>query len=147
MVESSQKLSKVTCANFDQDEGVKGIPCTKTASKACNGCFLVQYCSRDCQVAHWQTHKKDCKSPFMKKSWRPQWDVEKRRPTFIRDNDDPALGDQPVTMLQHGRKKYLWGNVPAIDIIQSCQNEGKDLPEQLKLLFAGKRQVQGKTAS
>ncbi|KAF7928559.1 uncharacterized protein EAE98_005615 [Botrytis deweyae] len=136
MADSSQKHPKVTCANVDQDEDDGGIPCTKIASKACNGCFLVQYCSKDCQVAHWKTHKKDCKSPFMKKSWRPQWDVEKRRPAFIGGNDDPALAEQWVTMVQHGRKKYLWGNVPAIDIIQCCKNEEKDLPEQLNLLFA-----------
>ncbi|TGO85026.1 hypothetical protein BPOR_0439g00050 [Botrytis porri] len=136
MTDSSKKHPKVTCANVDQGEDGGGIPCSNVASKACNGCLLVQYCSKDCQVAHWKPHKKDCKSPFMKKSWRPQWDVEKRRPAFIGGNDDPALAEQWVTMVQHGRKKYLWGNVPAIDIIQSCKNEGKDFPEQLNLLFA-----------
>lgn len=146
MADSSQKHPEVTCANVDQDEDDGGIPCTNIASKACNGCFLVQYCSKDCQVVHWKTHKKDCKSPFMKKSWRPQWDVEKRRPAFIRGNDDPASAEPWVTMVQHGRKKYLWGNVPAIDITQSCKNEEKDLPDQLNLLFAGKRQVHGKIA-
>ena len=39
------------CAKCDQD-----------ASKKCQSCGAVSYCSRDCQVAHWKTHKKLCKA-------------------------------------------------------------------------------------
>ena len=35
--------------------------CGVAASKACAKCKFVGYCSRDCQVAHWSTHKKTCK--------------------------------------------------------------------------------------
>jgi hypothetical protein len=34
-------------------------------------------------------------------------------------------------------QKYLWGNVPAVDMLNSSQNEGGALFEQLRLLFAG----------
>lgn len=82
----------------------------------------------------------------MKSSWRPQWDIEKRKPAFIDgsggssflDSDGDSLMGNWISMVQHGRKKYLWGNVPAIDILQSRQNEGNTLPEMFNLLFAGK---------
>ena len=32
-----------------------------TANKACTGCKVVYYCSRECQVAHWKVHKALCK--------------------------------------------------------------------------------------
>ncbi|KAA8576352.1 hypothetical protein EYC84_006485 [Monilinia fructicola] len=128
------------CANTDQIIDGKTVACAKIGSKACNGCYLVQYCGKECQLAHWKVHKADCRSPFIKQSWRPQWDVEKRRPAFIGASDDGAPGGvsmkEWVTMVQHGRKKYLWGNVPAIDMVQSSKNEGKEFPEQFNLLFA-----------
>jgi len=30
-------------------------------SNRCSGCHLAAYCSRECQVAHWPTHRKACK--------------------------------------------------------------------------------------
>ncbi|KAB8302796.1 hypothetical protein EYC80_006141 [Monilinia laxa] len=136
MAESYLISHQFSCANTDQIIDGEAIPCAQIGSKACNGCFLVQYCSKECQVAHWTVHKTDCRSPFMKKSWRPQWDVEKRRPAFIGGSDDGASIEEWVTMVQHGRKKYLWGNVPAIDMVQNSKNEGKEFPEQFNLLFA-----------
>jgi MYND finger len=32
-------------------------------SKVCTRCCLSNYCDRECQVAHWQTHKKTCGNP------------------------------------------------------------------------------------
>jgi len=31
-----------------------------TPLKKCSGCLIVRYCSRECQVANWHTHKKTC---------------------------------------------------------------------------------------
>lgn len=70
----------------------------------------------------------------MKATWRPSWAVEARRPAFIN-----AEANRFVDMLAHGRQKYLWGNVPAIDILNLQQNEGVDFTEDLRLLFAGTR--------
>lgn len=39
--------------------------------------------------------------------------------------------------VQFGGKKYLWGNVPAFDVLQLGSNEGNDYGEQLRILFAG----------
>ena len=33
--------------------------------------------------------------------------------------------------------KHLWGNVPALDILQLRDNEGDTFSEDVKLLFAG----------
>ena len=89
---------------------------------------IVQYCSKDCQKVHWSVHKGDCKSPLMRLTWRPSWVVEARQPTFI---------GLSVDMVAHGSKKYLWGNVPALDILNLQKNEGIDFAGDLRLLFAG----------
>lgn len=62
----------------------------------------------------------------MSKSWKPQWEVERRRPAFI--------GGSPSSPF--GGKKFLWGNVPAIDVLRLSSNEGEDHQEDLRLLFA-----------
>lgn len=43
-------------------------------------------------------------------------------------------------MAQFGTTKYLWGNMPAIDVLQLKANEGLDEKSSgdLNLLFAGK---------
>jgi len=40
-------------------------------------------------------------------------------------------------MQKFGGKKYLWGNVPALDILQLGCNEGDEYAGHLRLLFAG----------
>lgn len=140
------------CANIEYASSDKESTCLGTASFVCQGCFLVQvksaylespliltkmtvqYCGKSCQQTHWSIHKGDCKSPLMKATWRPSWVVEARRPAFINDDQN-----QFVDMLAHGRQKYLWGNVPAIDILNLQQNEGVDFTGDLRLLFAGTR--------
>jgi hypothetical protein len=39
--------------------------------------------------------------------------------------------------VQFGGKKFLWGNIPALDVLQLGSNEGDDYGGQLRLLFAG----------
>ncbi|KAK2680664.1 hypothetical protein RAB80_002457 [Fusarium oxysporum f. sp. vasinfectum] len=65
------------------------------------------------------------KSPYTKKTWEPGWSVEGRTPTFMRDED-------PVTF---GGKKYLFGNVPALDVLRLGANEGRAYGNQQRLLF------------
>jgi hypothetical protein len=45
------------------------------------------------------------------------------------------MGGPPLTIF--GAKKYLWGNVPAYDVVQLSANEGKAYSRDLRLLFAG----------
>lgn len=52
-------------------------------------------------------------------------------PTFVVPNDQ--AGQTPF-----GGKKFFWGNVPAFDIVDLANNEGKDFAGSLRLLFAGK---------
>ena len=59
--------------------------------------------------------------------------MEARCPAFIGDDEGPL-----VDFATHDRQKYLWGNVPALDLLNLQQNEGVDFAEDLRLLFAGK---------
>ncbi|KAK7987452.1 hypothetical protein PG989_007767 [Apiospora arundinis] len=71
-------------------------------------------------------HKTDCKSPLGKASWQPAWVADNRQPAFIRGGRDEHFG----------ANKYLWGNVPALDVLQLESNEGKEYEGELNLLFA-----------
>jgi hypothetical protein len=50
-------------------------------------------------------------------------------PTFANEELPP--------MVPFGTRKYLWGNVPSIDIIKLDDNEGASYDQDLKILFAG----------
>ena len=58
--------------------------------------------------------------------------MEKRQPAFIGGDEGPH-----VDQVSHGQQKYLWGNVPALDLVKLQQNEGADFAGDLRLLFAG----------
>ncbi|KAL2022832.1 hypothetical protein VTK56DRAFT_4363 [Thermocarpiscus australiensis] len=110
------------CANWKPDR----TDCKKSGRYSCKNCLLVLYCGPDCQKAHWPIHKTDCKSRLGKKIWTPDWVLENRKPDFVRG----GIG------VQFGGGKYLWGNIPALDVLQLGSNEGVDHGGQLRLLFA-----------
>ncbi|KAK4148361.1 hypothetical protein C8A00DRAFT_39095, partial [Chaetomidium leptoderma] len=88
------------------------------------------YCGKKCQTAHWSTHKVICKSSFSKPNWRPTWDREGRDPAW-------AIGDARNNLHNpFGKGVYMWGNVPAIDILRLPDNEGLTHDEEIELLFA-----------
>ncbi|CAK4027567.1 Hypothetical predicted protein [Lecanosticta acicola] len=101
--------------------------CHAEGKITCQSCKLVLYCSAKCAKHHAAKHRRDCKSPLMKPNWKPSWEMEKRTPAFI--------GDGPP-QVAFGGKKYFWGNVPAIDILNLPANEGEDHEKELRLLFA-----------
>ncbi|KAE8361677.1 hypothetical protein BDV27DRAFT_26211 [Aspergillus caelatus] len=117
------------CAGWGQKHSA--IRCLRPGTKACKGCYLVMYCSKDCQAAHWPVHKVDCKNHIRKSDWRPAWEVENRVPQFIDNSDEEHT---PVAM--YGGNKYLWGNVPALDLLQLKENEGEGYCQDLSLLLA-----------
>ncbi|CAA7262887.1 unnamed protein product [Cyclocybe aegerita] len=107
--------------------------CSAQGMSVCSNCHLVkisppQYCTRECQKAHWSVHKRDCKSQFSKTTWQPQWIAEKRVPSFI-------TVDGPM-MSHYGLNKHLWGNTPAFDHVQLLKNEGAKWDQPLALCFA-----------
>ncbi|KAK0490418.1 hypothetical protein IW261DRAFT_1432010 [Armillaria novae-zelandiae] len=79
--------------------------CPNDATQTCSGCFLVRYCSKECQTEHWKFHKQDCKSPLKSKSWSPAWVRENRKPAFVNGPDD----DTPQKAF--GIPMELWGNM------------------------------------
>ncbi|KAI1779819.1 hypothetical protein F4818DRAFT_154522 [Hypoxylon cercidicola] len=112
------------CANWSQDNP----NCARTGTDACKGCLLVLYCGSSCQKAHWKTHKSDCRlNPLLKEDWRPRWEVENRVPAFIGGHRFQTFNYQ---------RKFLWGNVPAFDLVNLASNEGLHYTKGLDLLFA-----------
>ena len=73
-------------------------------------------------------HKHDCKSPLGKRSWLPAWYFGERKRAILDESDKK----------QHFNRKYLFGNMPALDVINLEQNEGLDFRGDLNVLFAGK---------
>ncbi|ROT36821.1 hypothetical protein SODALDRAFT_298432 [Sodiomyces alkalinus F11] len=108
------------CADWAPDN----TACQKAGNFACKNCLLVGYCGPTCQRSHWASHKADCKSNLRKETWQPNWALENRRPAFVGPGQ------------QFGGKKYLWGNMPAFDVLNLESNEGVDYDGQLNLLFA-----------
>jgi hypothetical protein len=77
--------------------------CTDTATKKCNRCKLVGYCSRECQVASWKVHKKNCKTkPKMinTKKVEAATDVARQAP-------NPVLVQQEYLLRQNPNCNYV----------------------------------------
>ncbi|KAI1407308.1 hypothetical protein F5Y13DRAFT_183489 [Hypoxylon sp. FL1857] len=114
---------RMPCAN----DCNAATPCNEAGTSACGGCLLVAYCSKACQTAHWPVHRQDCNSLLRKSTWEPSYFAEGREPQFL-DDDPPKLED-----FFH---IYLWGDVPAVDVIRLSENEGREFRGSLDILFA-----------
>jgi hypothetical protein len=112
----------IPCGNCNPD----GDSCQDIGRSSCKNCRLVVYCGPDCQKAHWPIHKVDCKSALGKETWTPNWALQNRTPAFV----GGGIG------VSFGGKKFLWGNVPALDVLRLDSNEGDQYQGQLSLLFA-----------
>ncbi|PBK65733.1 hypothetical protein ARMSODRAFT_1022167 [Armillaria solidipes] len=95
--------------------------CPNDATQSCGGCFLVRYCSKECQTEHWKSHKQDCKSPLKSKSWSPMWVKEDRKPAFVSGPNETHIPQK-----KFGIPMGLWGNMMSIDVINAKDNEGAD---------------------
>ncbi|KAF4438482.1 hypothetical protein F53441_12776 [Fusarium austroafricanum] len=134
----------LTCAN----NCLPGANCENVGKSACGKCRLVvvgsalksrsrrkpwtlthhlvsQYCSPECQKNDWKAHKTWCKSDLGRQYYRPKWVVEDRTPTFVGQMTPIYTGFQE-----------LFGDLPAIDLLQLGSNEGMEYPRDLRLLFA-----------
>ena len=65
----------------------------------------------------------------MKSDWVPKWEAERRAPDFV--------GGSASTAFHGHRQKYLWGNMPALDVLALSRNEGSSYGHDLHVLFAG----------
>ncbi|KAL8358182.1 hypothetical protein RB598_002789 [Gaeumannomyces tritici] len=122
------------CANHGRVGEGGNTPCTKMATSVCGRCGLVAYCGDKCKKQHAQQHKKDCESELLKAGWQPGWAKEGRPPSFLTFLTNG--GRQSLVPPFGSPKKYLWGNVPAIDVVKLQSNEGTGFKQGLDMLFA-----------
>ncbi|KZT23913.1 hypothetical protein NEOLEDRAFT_1068540 [Neolentinus lepideus HHB14362 ss-1] len=106
------------CANV---EVYKKKHCRNPGKLSCSKCKLVSYCSKACQTNHWSVHKRDCKSTLMSDDWKPAWEHERRVPAFMSMGGGPSWSPPQLGPLAGGL--HLWGNVPALDLINLGRNE------------------------
>ncbi|KAG8628190.1 hypothetical protein KVT40_004063 [Elsinoe batatas] len=116
----------IPCARQGGDDD----PCPYDATKVCSHCRLVAYCSSACQRQSWNSHKRICKSDLSLPFWLPDWARERRPPTFL------GQDEHDIHLMTDLLSKYVWGNVPALDIVQLSSNEGIDYSGDLAVLFA-----------
>ncbi|KZT23891.1 hypothetical protein NEOLEDRAFT_1068587 [Neolentinus lepideus HHB14362 ss-1] len=110
------RSDRLLCANVDVNTRKT---CRNDGTKTCSNCKLVSYCSQACQKKHWPIHKRDCKDPLLTNDWRPVWERENRSPAWMDDNNaSDAQGPSPFMLGLH-----LWGNIPAIDLVNLDNNE------------------------
>ncbi|KDR66739.1 hypothetical protein GALMADRAFT_106135 [Galerina marginata CBS 339.88] len=118
------------CANVQVD---KYKFCEKPGIMACSECRLVSYCSKECQKVHWKLHKGDCKNPMRSESWMPAWSREGRSPSFVTGMSlEEEFDQKKIEEFSVGMS--LWGNTPAMDLINLASNE-KDGEKDFSLAF------------
>ncbi|KAG1747941.1 uncharacterized protein EDB91DRAFT_1235835 [Suillus paluster] len=138
-------LDVLPCANV---QVVQFKACPKQGTKTCSACKLVSYCSKVCySIAcaaknHWRIHKRDCKNQLKSDDWKPAWVVERRFPTsfFIETNLPASLSAESLRaqMTEFDSGLCLWGNMPAVDLINLAENEkDKSLDLSIALVASG----------
>ncbi|PYH34770.1 DUF4470 domain-containing protein [Aspergillus neoniger CBS 115656] len=115
---------RFVCGNLEYDTS----GCKREGRFACKGCRLVNVRSAmKMPKAYWPQLKLACMSPLGQGTWQPAWALESRLPSFVQGPLNQFIGPN----------KHLWGNTPAIDVLQLDSNEGRDYDHDLRLLFAG----------
>ncbi|KAF8800717.1 hypothetical protein BYT27DRAFT_7199539 [Phlegmacium glaucopus] len=123
-------LEMLPCANVHVEQYTA---CENQGTSACSACRLVSYCSKKCQREHWKFHKQDCKNRMRSENWMPIWVVENRLPSlFSNENAEQDFERRGKEEFSTGCS--LWGNTPAIDVINLAYNE-KDARRDFSLAF------------
>ncbi|KAG9313498.1 hypothetical protein JVU11DRAFT_5824 [Chiua virens] len=137
-------LDVLPCANVNIE---RYAVCENPGKMACGSCKLVSYCSKECQRAHWATHKSDCKDSIRSSNWKPGWIVEGRDPRFL-DGHNMSTAEEFASRFQERLSLgvSLWGNVPAMDILNLANNE-KDLNTDLSLAFSASGDIRNIVAT
>ncbi|KAJ2924336.1 hypothetical protein H1R20_g12763, partial [Candolleomyces eurysporus] len=119
------------CANV---QPARYSACEKPGTKACSACKLVSYCSKECQTADWKNHKTVCKNFMRSSDWQPSWVIERRTPSFMGPTDEDVKSFSNLGDLGFNGGSSLWGNMPAIDLINLSVNEA-DAQKDFSLAF------------
>jgi hypothetical protein len=89
---------------------------------------VFKYCSKECQITNWSHHKKICKSDLMRSKYVPGWIKQDRVPSWVSDSGLSS---------DFGMNQYLWGNMPAVNILNIEKSENVcDIHRDIDLLFA-----------
>ncbi|KAL2037200.1 hypothetical protein N7G274_010063 [Stereocaulon virgatum] len=113
-------LNPALCANTEKKAESKELPCQNAARLVCV-CKLVQ-------IGNWPHHKKICKSDLVKGKYVPGWVKQDRLPSWVSGSGLTS---------DFGMNQYLWGNMPAVDVLNMEENEGAcDIHRDMNLLFA-----------
>ena len=82
----------------------------------------MKYCSRECQKAHWTSHKPYCKHKYNDFNWQVSFE------SFV--DTTPKKSS-----VQTG--EWLWGNQPAMDILNwsNCEGSSQTDYPQLSICF------------
>ncbi|KAK2803070.1 hypothetical protein FQN50_007151 [Emmonsiellopsis sp. PD_5] len=123
-------MESFRCANWSPTD--TGVACSDQGTKACSRCSLVLYCGKECQTAHWPVHKSDCNSNIRKSTWRPAWESENRRTTFVAHLDTDVMIDGTF----YGGRQNLFSRFPAVDLLRLKDNEGQNTTRDLSILLA-----------
>ncbi|KDR80410.1 hypothetical protein GALMADRAFT_242832 [Galerina marginata CBS 339.88] len=118
---ADQPLERLPCANVDP---VKNWRCQEDGKSSCGECKLVSYCSKECQRAHWKSHRQDCKDPIRSPEWQPAWVQEMRKPSFVTESTGWVI---PQNQKQFALGMPIWGNIPAVDTLNLSKNEGQSV--------------------
>ena len=78
MVEAMEEKDRLTKAAGGSLKTCGGEECRKKGRKRCTGCYIMLYCSKECQETDWSRHKVECKevrkefkSVVLKKGFMP----------------------------------------------------------------------------
>ncbi|RDB14687.1 hypothetical protein Hypma_016436 [Hypsizygus marmoreus] len=123
-------LERLLCANVQPR---KYTSCEHPGTLTCSMCKLVSYCSMGCQKAHWSIHKIDCKNKMRSSEWQPSYIIERRLPSFI-SGTSPTKDFLKSAQEEFNSGLSLWGNMPAMDVINLSENE-KDTTKDFSLAF------------
>ena len=115
----------LTPSNTPIDVSMLCALCSQPSKSRCTACFVVRYCSKECQLIHWDKHKKQCKA--VKKKFTPVQlespagsDQHKVAEKIPKDNFvskiqilPPAEGDTQRRIVLHEKSNGLIGEIPA----------------------------------
>lgn len=100
----------------------------ETTTTCVNKSDVFKYCSKECQITNWPYHKKICKSDLIKSEYVPSWIKQGRLPSWVSDSGVSS---------DFGINQYLWGNMPAVNILSMEEGESIcDIHRDMTLLFA-----------